>query len=97
MEISIPLFLQHLSNGLLYKSIQYSRDAQLALATIWLWNFNTSNRLGLVVPVDELLPNLRPVLLKMIKEVNCQKDLILILYSLLYWTGSRKWIKLSWL
>ena len=69
MEISIPLFLQHLSNGLLYKSIQYSRDAQLALATIWLWNFNTSNRLGLVVPVDELLPNLRPVLLKMIKEV----------------------------
>ena len=69
MEIRVPFFLQHLSNGLLYKSIQYSRDAQLALTTIWLWDFNTPHRLRFIVPVDELLPNLRPVLFKMIREV----------------------------
>src|ERR1700737_906121 len=65
----IPLSLQDLHHRLLDKAVQHGWDAKLSHpSAIRLLDFHPSHRFRFVDPVQQLLPNNRPVLLQVVTE-----------------------------
>jgi hypothetical protein len=61
-ERRVPLPLQDLHHRLLDEAIQHGWDAKLSHPTIRLRDFHPPDRFRFVGPVQQLLPNIRPVL-----------------------------------
>src|SRR5229473_3564827 len=68
-ERRIPSPLQNLHHRLLDKAVQHGWDAKLSHPTIRLRDFHPSHRFRFVGPVQQLLPNSRPVLLQIVAEL----------------------------
>ena len=64
-----PLPLQNLHDRLLDEAIQHGWDAKLSHPSIRLRDFHPPHRFRFVSPVQQLLPNSRPVLLQIVAEL----------------------------
>src|SRR6185312_6142820 len=68
-ERRVPSLLQHLHHRLLDEAIQRGGDAKLSHPSIRLRDFHPPHRFRFVGPVQQLLPNGRPVLLQIVAEL----------------------------
>src|SRR5262245_53910313 len=67
-ERRVPSRLQHLQEGLLEKTIKHCRNPQLPDPTFGLRDLHPFDRLRLVLPSEQLLSDLRPVLPEISRE-----------------------------
>ena len=64
----VPLLLQNLHHRLLDKAVQHGWDAKLSPPSIRFRDFHPPHRFGFVGPVQQFLPNGRPVLLQIVAK-----------------------------
>ncbi|KMQ73298.1 hypothetical protein Msub_20497 [Marinobacter subterrani] len=68
VKAGFPILLDNLSDCLLDKAVQHRRDAQRAGIAVGFGNGDPPDRFGSVGLLEQLLPDLRPVLTQIIRQ-----------------------------